>query len=125
MHASSTREIAIVDDDRAVLDSYQFMLELAGHTVAVYPSAMAFLASTGPRPRCLILDHNMPAMTGLELAARLRSAGDGIPIVLVTSFPSAAIIARAAELGVHRVIEKPPPDEELLRFVAECLGDDT
>jgi two-component system, LuxR family, response regulator FixJ len=59
----------------------------------------------------------MPEMTGLELAERLRADGSSIPILLITGSPSPTIIARAAELGIHRVIEKPPTEEDLLDFI--------
>jgi len=108
--------VAIVDDDQAVLDSLRFLLELAGHRVKTYGSAAAFLEDRGARPACLILDHHMPQMTGLALAARLRGAGDMLPVLLITGSPSAAIVAKAAELGVAKVLEKPPSEKDLLSF---------
>jgi FixJ family two-component response regulator len=65
---------------------------------------------------CLILDHHMPHMTGLELAARLRGDGSRIPILLITAAPSPAMCARADELGI-RILEKPLDEEGLLDFV--------
>lgn len=111
------REIAVVDDDDAVLDSFRFMLEMAGFPVATYASASAFLARGAARTRCLILDHNMPAMTGLELTARLRAEGSNLPVLLVTAAVSPGIINRAAEVGIQRVLEKPPAERDLIEFV--------
>lgn len=111
-------EIAVIDDDEAVLESFRFMLEAAGYEVLAYPSALAFLESGPRRPRCLILDQHMPRMSGLELAARLRAKGLGIPIMLITAALSPAIAARAARLGIERVLEKPPGEEELIGFIA-------
>ena len=59
----------------------------------------------------------MPEMTGLELAERLRADGSGISVLLITGSPSPAIAARAAELGVTRVLDKPPTEEDLLDFI--------
>lgn len=109
--------VAIVDDDVAILDSLKFLLELTGHTVAVYQSAAEFLANREESPACLILDHHMPQMTGLELADRLRRDSRDIPVLLITSVPSPTIIARAKELGVERVLAKPPAEDDLLGFV--------
>lgn len=109
--------VAVIDDDPAVLNSLKFLLELAGHRVATYGSAAAFLEDRAVGHACLILDHHMPQMTGLALAARLRSEGDMLPVLLITGSPSAAIVAKAAELGVERVIEKPPSEQDLLSFV--------
>jgi FixJ family two-component response regulator len=110
--------VAIVDNDPAVLDSLKFLLEVAGHTVATYTSAAAFLADRVTKHACLILDHHMPQMTGLELVGRLRAAGTAIPVLLITGSPSPAIVGRAGELGVEQVLEKPPIEDDPLNFVA-------
>jgi FixJ family two-component response regulator len=110
--------VALVDDDAAVRDSMRFLLEIAGHSLQDYASAAEFLAGCEiAKLRGLILDHHMPSMTGLELAAQLREQGYRFPILLITGSPSPAIVARAAELGIERVLEKPPSEEELLGFV--------
>jgi two-component system, LuxR family, response regulator FixJ len=110
--------IAVVDDDPAVLDSLKFLLAVAGYDdVTVYASATAFLDDRAAWPTCLILDQHMPQMTGLELVARLRSEGVNLPILLITGSLSPAILARAAELGIQKVTEKPVSESNLLRFV--------
>lgn len=120
MIENRSHKVAVVDDDAAVLESFRFMLELAGFPVAAYPSALAFLERTGSQPRCLILDQHMPLMTGLELTARLRADGINIPTMLITSSPSPAIVARAAEIGVERVLLKPATETDLIAFVQAC-----
>jgi len=112
--------VAVVDDDPEVLESFRFVLELAGFVVHTYGSAASFLASSEPAPHCLILDHHMPAMTGLELARALRARGSDVPVVLITAAPSPAIVAKASELGIVRVLEKPPSADELIRYVGSC-----
>lgn len=111
-------EAAVIDDDAAVLDSLRFLFEVAGHRVKTYSSAAEFLADSGPRPDCLIVDHHMPQMTGLELVARLREGGERARVMLITGSASPAIRERAAELGVDRVLEKPPAEDDLLDFLA-------
>lgn len=111
--------IAIIDDDLAVLDSLKFLLAAAGYdNVTVYASAAAFLDDRAARPTCLILDQHMPLMTGLELVARLRSEGVNLPILLITGALSPAVLARAAELAIQTVAEKPVKVSDLLHFVA-------
>jgi CheY-like chemotaxis protein len=63
----------------------------------------------------------MPVMTGLELAQKLREEKSDIPILLSTGAPSPAIVIRAAELGIERVLEKPPDEDDLLAFVNKHL----
>jgi two-component system, LuxR family, response regulator FixJ len=122
MTASPRRNVAIVDDDAAVRDSLRFMLEVLGYSVATFSSGAEFVDGDMQHMACLVLDQHMPQMTGLELAERLRADGTAIPILLITGLSSPAIIARAAELGVARVIEKPPSDEDLLNFINATLS---
>jgi FixJ family two-component response regulator len=110
--------VAIVDDDPAVLDSLKFLLEVVGYNVATYDSARAFLDNGAVAPACMILDHHMPLMTGLELVQTIRDKADAVPVLLITGSPSPMIVSRAARLGVAKVLEKPPSEEELLEFVS-------
>ena len=116
MTEAERRTVAIVDDDHAVRDSLGFLLEVIGCTVELFASAAEFLQANVRDFACLILDHHMPNMTGLELAGRLRADGALIPILLITGSPSPTIIARAAGLGI-KVVDKPPSDEALIDFI--------
>jgi FixJ family two-component response regulator len=109
--------VAIIDDDAAVLDSLKLLLELAGHKVACYGSAAQLLGDHATQIGCLIIDQHMPQMTGLELAAHLRDKGTDLPVLLITGSPTPSIIARAAELGIERVLEKPLTERDLMSFV--------
>ena len=117
MTEAERRTVAIVDDDYAVRDSLRFLLEVIGYAVETFASAAEFLQANVRHFACLILDHHMPNMTGLELAEKLRADGAVIPILLITGSPSPAIVARAAELDIYRVLEKPPSDEDLIDFI--------
>ena len=109
--------VAIVDDDAAVRDSLRFLLEIIGYSVETFASAAEFLKTDKQHLACLFLDYQMPEMSGIELAERLRADGSDIPILLITGSSSPAIVARAAELGITRVLEKPPTEEDLLDFI--------
>jgi FixJ family two-component response regulator len=113
---SGSGVVAVVDDDRAVLDSLKFLLEAAGYTVAAYRSAAAFLADRARRPACLIVDQHMPDMSGLELISHLRQEAADVPVLMITGSPSATIVARANQLGAA-VLEKPPAEADLLNFI--------
>ena len=110
------RTVAVVDDDQAVRDSLRFLLEVIGYTVEIFASAAEFLQANLRDFACLILDHHMPNMTGLELARRLRADGAVIPILLITGSPSPTISASAAEFDIE-VLDKPPGEEELIHFI--------
>jgi two-component system response regulator FixJ len=115
-------QIAVVDDDHAVRESLRFLLEVAGKTVVAFASATDFLTSECRQIACLILDHHMPGMTGLDLVEQLRAGGSAIPVMLITGSKSHAMLARAAALGVGKVLEKPVDEVELLDFVDEALA---
>jgi two-component system, LuxR family, response regulator FixJ len=111
------RKVAVVDDDHAVRESLRFLLDIMGHAVEVFESAAEFLKAEAKQFACLILDHHMPHMTGLELAEKLRTNGNLLPIMLITGSPSDTIVSRAADLGISRILDKPPSEEELLDFI--------
>jgi two-component system response regulator FixJ len=118
MHDGHHRAIAVVDDDDAVRDSLQFLLEIAGFSVAAYGSAGQFLNEANPDElACLVIDQHMPDTTGLQLIQRLRGQGTALPIALITGSPSPELVRRAHELGVTTVLEKPLSDDVLLQFI--------
>jgi two-component system, LuxR family, response regulator FixJ len=99
--------LLVVDDDGAVLNSLKFCLEIEGFVVRVYGDGQALLNDTDlPSFGCLVIDYSMPDMTGLELLAKLRSVGIGLPAVLITGHPGLALRRQAAEAGIA-LIEKP------------------
>ena len=111
--------VAIVDDYVPLLDSLRQLLEGEGHEVLTYASPASFLADPGKAPACLIVDHNMPGMTGLELVALLRRDGSKIPVLLTTGLLSPSVVKDAARIGVEAVLEKPAEPDVLLKFVNE------
>ena len=120
MQNGSHRRVAVVDDDDAVRDSLQFLLETAGIPVFAYASAAQFLREAPMGEiSCLVVDQHMPEQTGLQLVASLRQRGTVLPIALITGSPSADLLRIAHDLGVTKVLEKPLDDTTLLRFI-EC-----
>ena len=120
MHNGSHRVVGVVDDDDAVRDSLQFLLETAGFCVATYSSAAQFLNEAKPgNLACLLVDQHMPDLTGLQLVTRLRGQGVALPIALITGSPSPDLVRLANELGVASVLEKPLDEDVLLAFI-EC-----
>jgi FixJ family two-component response regulator len=114
--------VAVVDDNDAVRDSIRFLLEVAGHSVEVFASAAEFLKAEVGRFACLLLDQQMPHMTGLDLAAQLRADGVAIPIALMTGSATPALQARADELKIRCVLEKPLIADGILAFVRAVCG---
>lgn len=114
-----SRPIAIVDDDEAVRESVRFLLDILGYTATPFASARRFLAAAkDARFAGAILDHHMPELTGLEVAQRLRAAGNGLPLMLLSGALTSEIAARAATLAIAEVVAKPISDQRLLAFAA-------
>jgi FixJ family two-component response regulator len=111
--------VAVVDDDAGVRESLKLLLEVSGFLVEIFPSATDFLRrfrDNHGRFRCLVVDHNMPDLTGLDLIGRLRADGHSISALLATGALTPEIARRAAEIGIEKVLAKPIPDDELLAF---------
>jgi len=99
--------IAIVDDDPAVRNSLQFALEVEGFGVRVYPGAQAMLDDGRlGELSCIVVDQNMPVMSGLELIGRLRDRSVRVPVILITGQPNAVLSFHASNAGVP-IVEKP------------------
>lgn len=113
--------VYIVDDDENVRDSARALLEAYDLTVEDYDSAQAFLDGfvTGGRG-CLLLDVNMPEMSGLELLELLRGRQIGIPVIIVTAQKDAEIQERARRAGAFAFFEK-PVDDSIIAAIGQAL----
>src|SRR6266567_9062089 len=116
--------ISIVDDDLAVRDALQRMLQSHGFAAATFASAEQFLGrANAHQPACLILDVRMPGMTGLALHDHLISTGCRIPTILVTACPTSGERRRAMASGVASYLAKPLSEQALLDTIREVLED--
>jgi FixJ family two-component response regulator len=101
------RRVLVVDDDPAVRSSLKFALEIEGFLVHTYSSATELLDDPDlPADACLLIDHNMPGMSGLEALATLRARHVTMPAILITGHPNPNVLARATAAHVP-VVEKP------------------
>ena len=121
MTRSKGKTVVVIDDDDDVSDVLGGLLEIYDYPVKTYPSAQDFIADASVEPGCLVLDQNMPGMSGLDLIASLISEHHPIPTVLITGDPGAELTGRAEQLGVTKVLSKPMSHRELIREVEACL----
>jgi FixJ family two-component response regulator len=123
MDRDSASIVAVIDDDNDVGDVLGGLLETMGYQVETYRSGMDFLSEAKmDRLACLVVDQNMPRMTGLEMIERLSDRGVNIPSLLITGVHDAEVERKAASLGVMTVLEKPMSHHELLRFISVSVG---
>jgi FixJ family two-component response regulator len=114
--------IAIVDDDEAIQDSLRDLMEAAGLVAQCFSSAEEFLASDlHAQAACLIADIRMPAMSGLQLQARLKEEGSNIPIIFITAHGDARMRIRAMREGAVEFLAKPFDHHLLLKRVRAAL----
>lgn len=114
--------IAVVDDDAAVRNSLKFSLEIEGFTVRTYASGEELLSSGSLSTyQCLIVDQDMPRMTGLELVAALREQGVKVPALLISGRLTPAVTRQASDAGIP-AIEKPFLGNALLESIRAAVG---
>ncbi len=117
--------IAIVDDDRSVREGLSSLIRSAGLEVETFASAQEFLSrSSADAPSCLVLDLQMPGLSGLDLQKRMAKAGMDIPIVFLTGHGNIPASVQAMKAGAVEFLTKPFDDQELLRAIEEAVERD-
>lgn len=114
--------VYIVDDDAAVRDSVSMLLQSHGVPALTYASGSAFLRDVASdKNACLLIDMNMPGMTGLEVLAELQKRGITIPAIVMTGGLAAGMQAAAARIGTT-ILRKPFRSGELMAHINEALS---
>ena len=114
--------VYVVDDDEAVRDSLQWLLEGKEYRVRCFESAEAFLARLDPREvACLIADIRMDGMSGMELQDRLIERHSALPIVFITGHGDVPMAVNTMKKGAMDFIQKPFKENELLGLVERML----
>jgi len=117
--------IAVVDDDLSVREGLESLIRSAGCRVETFASAQEFLARPYTEaPNCLILDLQLPGLSGLDLQKRMAEVGLEIPIVFLTGHGNIPATVRAMKAGAVEFLTKPFDDEELLRAIQEAIERD-
>jgi FixJ family two-component response regulator len=114
--------VAIVDDDEAVGNAIEVLMRSIGLVAQAFSSGDEFLRSPElSRTGCLVVDFDMPRMSGLDLHNKLSRLGKEIPTVLITAYPSDDIRARALQAGILCYLPKPFDESELLNCIQTAL----
>ena len=110
--------VFIADDDPAVRDSLQQLLESIRFTVETYESGEEFLDRGGSLDRaCVLLDLKLPGLNGLEVLEILAAQHSDACVIVITGHGGAATKARATRAGAAAMLEKPLRDELLLSTI--------
>jgi FixJ family two-component response regulator len=117
--------ISIVDDDASFREAMVSLMSSHGYAVEAFESAEAFLGSDRRSATdCLIVDFQMPGMSGVELHERLAACGTPVPTILITARQDAATRRRALEAGIVCCLTKPFDEAGLLACIRSAIADD-
>jgi FixJ family two-component response regulator len=121
----SNAVIAIVDDDPSVRKGLERLIRSLGWQAETFASAQEFLDH--PRteaPSCLVLDLQLPGLSGLDLQKRMSEAGLETPIIFLTGHGNIPASVKAMKAGAVEFLTKPVDEEELLKAVQEAIEQD-
>lgn len=117
-------QVALIDDDPAVLDSLAIYLKRQGLAVACFATADDFTAMPQRLSfDCVVADVRMPGLSGIDLVRHFRDEGCATPIILITGHGDVDMAVAAIKLGAFDFIEKPFDESRLLESIRNAAGD--
>lgn len=123
---TSTPTVFAVDDDASFLASLARLLRASGFAVRTFPSAAEFLSQLPVDVAgCVVVDLQMPGMSGMELQAALARTSNPLPVVFLTGRGEMPDAVNAVRRGAEDFLAKRAPKEELLDAVKRALDRDS
>ena len=117
--------IAVIDDDLSAREGLSSLIRSVGLRVETFSSAQEFLDHPGGEtPSCLVLDLQLPGLSGLDLQKRMAEVGLDIPIVFLTGHGSIPASVQAIKGGAVEFLTKPFDEQDLLRAIQEAIERD-
>jgi FixJ family two-component response regulator len=117
--------VFVIDDDDLVRAAIQGMLKSVGLKAETFATPQEFLGRQRPDgPSCLILDVELPGVSGLDFQKELAAAGIRIPIIFITGHGDIPMSVKAMKSGALEFLTKPFQDEELINAIHQALDRD-
>lgn len=117
--------VFVVDDDSSVREAIKSLIRLEGLRVETFGTAQEFLQSKRPDvPGCVVLDVELPGLSGLDLQRELTAHGIKLPIIFITGYGDIPMSVRAMKAGALEFLTKPFHDQDLLDAVQQALERD-
>lgn len=120
---AKSSSIFIVDDDPAIRDSVQAMLDAEGYATKTFETGLEFLGFCQSDPEgCALLDVRMPDINGLDLQIKLREKGIDLPVVIMTGHGDIKMAVQAMRNGASDFIEKPFTKEAIIQSLKTAFN---
>ncbi len=117
--------VFVVDDDSSIREAIEILVKLAGLRVETFGTAQEFLRSKRPDlPGCVVLDVELPGLSGLDLQRELTAHGIKLPIIFITGYGDIPMSVRAMKAGALEFLTKPFRDRDLLDAIQQALERD-
>ena len=117
--------VFVVDDDPSIREAIESLLKLAGLRVETFGTAQEFLRNERPDlPGCVVLDVELPGLSGLDLQRELAAHGIKLPIIFITGYGDIPMSVRAMKAGATEFLTKPFRDQDLLDAIQQALERD-
>jgi two-component system, LuxR family, response regulator FixJ len=115
-------KVYIIDDDEAMRDSLNFLLDSANFEVTLFETALKFLDVLGGLDfGCVVSDVRMPGVDGIELLKRMKAAHSTFPVVIMTGHGDVPLAVEAMKLGAVDFLEKPFEDDRLIGMIEAAI----
>jgi FixJ family two-component response regulator len=124
MTVADTPTVFVIDDDDEVRASIQGLLQSAGLRSEGFATAEDFLCRRPDGPSCLVLDVELPGVSGLDFQGQLARAGVRIPIIFITAHGNIPMTVKAMKSGAVEFLTKPFGDQDLLDAIQQALDRD-
>jgi FixJ family two-component response regulator len=117
--------VFVVDDDSSIRAAIKSLVSLVGLRVETFGSAQEFLRNERPDgPGCVVLDVELPGLSGLDLQGELAAHGIKLPIIFITGYGDIPMSVRAMKAGAMEFLTKPFRDQDLLEAIQQALERD-
>jgi two-component system, LuxR family, response regulator FixJ len=115
-------KVYVIDDDEAMRDSLNFLLDSADFNVTLFETAVNFLDALPELDfGCVISDVRMPGLDGIELLKRMKQRNSTFPIVIMTGHGDVPLAVEAMKLGAVDFLEKPFEDDRLIAMIEAAI----
>jgi two-component system, LuxR family, response regulator FixJ len=114
--------VFVVDDDAAICNALQWLIESVNLNVETYTSGHEFLETYVPgRPGCVVLDVRMPEMSGLDVQRELEARSIDLPVIILTGYGDMQTAIRAFKSGAVDFVQKPFNNQNLLDSIQRAV----